>query len=404
VRITFLRPALTTALIVASAGILAGGLALRPAFAVGGTAIVGPFTITHCSKSSACKIYSNAGVGAGAQGTNTNASSSGAGLLGSATQSGTGVAGTSSAGVGVLGTSTSSVGVRGASSLGIGVSGITSSSTSTAAGVQGQNNASTIAVRANGYGGPLFVGNSSSSIDVFTVANDGTTMMAGGASVPGASGSDAFVAGTSASYRGVLGVGNYGAVGIGYGSGPFGVLGFNDGNGTAITAQDLTGSGLLMTGFDSSNTLKFEVADDGTVYAHNFVVAFDTPRGQKVSNYATMSSTQNVEDFGEAQLTGGQTYVSLKGAFAGEIDARYAYMVFITPEGDTRGLYVTQKTPAGFIVRESQGGRSDATFSYRIVAKPFGATEAGMRPSIAPPYRARLHPMVKLNHVPKTSQ
>src|SRR5580704_3869312 len=100
VRITFLRPALTTAAIVASAGILAGGLALRPAFAVGGSAIVGPFTITHCSKASACKIYSNAGVGAGTQGINTNASASGAGILGSATQSGSGVEGTSSAGVG----------------------------------------------------------------------------------------------------------------------------------------------------------------------------------------------------------------------------------------------------------------------------------------------------------------
>jgi len=43
--------------------------------------------------------------------------------------------------------------------------------------------------------------------------------------------------------------------------------------------------------------------------------------------------------------------------------------VFVTPEGDSRGLY-TQQTSDGFQVRENGGGRSSLTFDYRIIAKP----------------------------------
>jgi hypothetical protein len=397
-----MRPALTTAAIVAAAGILAGGLALRPAFAVGGTINVGPFTITHCSNSSACKTFINAGVGAGVKGSNTNVAS-GAGLLGTATQGATGVDGQSNSGQGVFGQSSTAIGVSGFSSSGYGVSGTTNSTASNVAGVEGSNNTTSTAVRANGFGGLLFDGNNSVGSDVFIVDNGGNTLILGGATVAGNSGSVALAAGTPASYQGVSGEGTAGLVGTAEGSNnPYGAFTFNEASsgGTAIGFQDLSGTGVLLNGFDSAGNLKLQVGDDGTVYAHNFVIAFDTPEGQKMTNYATMSSTPNVEDFGEAQLAGGQAYVSLKRSFSAEIDSHLAYMVFITPEGDTRGVYVTQKTPAGFVVRENQGGRSDAPFSYRIVAKAYGSTAASIRPSAPLRYVPRKE--LKLHRIPKT--
>jgi hypothetical protein len=54
-------------------------------------------------------------------------------------------------------------------------------------------------------------------------------------------------------------------------------------------------------------------------------------------------------------------------------------MVFITPEGDSRGVYVTAKTSLGFTVRENQGGQSTLAFSYRIVAKPYGEHPARLQ-------------------------
>jgi len=43
--------------------------------------------------------------------------------------------------------------------------------------------------------------------------------------------------------------------------------------------------------------------------------------------------------------------------------------VFVTPEGDCRGLYVHRKRSSSFEVRELAGGKSSIAFSYRIVGR-----------------------------------
>jgi hypothetical protein len=61
--------------------------------------------------------------------------------------------------------------------------------------------------------------------------------------------------------------------------------------------------------------------------------------------------------------------VPIDAALVDVIDSRGGYRVFVTPEGDRKGLYVVKGT-GGFFVREQQGGRSTLAFDYRIVAKP----------------------------------
>ena len=46
-----------------------------------------------------------------------------------------------------------------------------------------------------------------------------------------------------------------------------------------------------------------------------------------------------------------------------------SYHVFLTPQGDSKGLFVANKTPNGFSVHEQQGGTSSIAFDYRVVAK-----------------------------------
>jgi len=46
-----------------------------------------------------------------------------------------------------------------------------------------------------------------------------------------------------------------------------------------------------------------------------------------------------------------------------------SYHVFLTPEGETRGLYISSRDARAFTVREQQGGSTNARVSYRIVAK-----------------------------------
>jgi hypothetical protein len=104
-------------------------------------------------------------------------------------------------------------------------------------------------------------------------------------------------------------------------------------------------------------------------------VATNTRPGRAVASYVATQTTPTIDDLGEAMLQNGYAYVHLDPAFANVIDRSANYLVFITPEGDSRGLYVTQKSAHGFMVHENMGGHSTLAFSYRIVAKPFGSHE-----------------------------
>jgi hypothetical protein len=97
-----------------------------------------------------------------------------------------------------------------------------------------------------------------------------------------------------------------------------------------------------------------------------------TSSGAKLKTYLASQSLPTMEDFGEGQLVNGQASVPLEHQFASTIDTSRSYLVFITPEGDSNGLFVASKTANGFVVRESKGGRSSLAFQYRIVAHPYG--------------------------------
>jgi hypothetical protein len=88
--------------------------------------------------------------------------------------------------------------------------------------------------------------------------------------------------------------------------------------------------------------------------------------------YAPKETESTVEDFGTAQLVNGSASVALAADFKQTINADAPYMVFMTPHGDNRGLYLASQNQNGFVIRESQSGRSTMAFDYRIVARPYG--------------------------------
>ncbi len=91
-------------------------------------------------------------------------------------------------------------------------------------------------------------------------------------------------------------------------------------------------------------------------------------------------SQPTLEDFGEATLAGGRAYIRLDPKFVDTIDPSSPYFVFLTPNGDGAALYYTNISATGFEVRESDRGRSNLSFSYRIVAKPSGIAEPRFPP------------------------
>ncbi|HET7208092.1 MAG TPA: hypothetical protein VFI95_16055 [Terriglobales bacterium] len=93
---------------------------------------------------------------------------------------------------------------------------------------------------------------------------------------------------------------------------------------------------------------------------------------RKVALYAIEGPENWFEDAGSGKLTNGAAIVHLEPIFAETINTMMEYHVFLTPNGDCKGLYVTNKGPAGFEVHELGGGASNIGFDYRIMAKRKG--------------------------------
>ncbi len=76
------------------------------------------------------------------------------------------------------------------------------------------------------------------------------------------------------------------------------------------------------------------------------------------------------QDFGAGQLQNGYAKITLDPIFAKniEVNEKHPLRVFIQLEGDCKGVFVTEKTKSGFIVRELDGGNSNVQFTWFVTA------------------------------------
>ncbi len=183
--------------------------------------------------------------------------------------------------------------------------------------------------------------------------------------------------------------------------------GFSGVGNNAVGLHLTTGSGLAGTGFkigvagfarDNSNTAfggyfindnsyayvggwnldaatnlftPYKIIGNGTV---STIVA-DTA-GKMVTMFCPESPEVLFQDYGMGQLVNGQATITIDPNFAKNIlvDAKHPLKVFIQLEGDCNGVYVTNKTANGFTVNELNGGQSNTSFSWMIVATRINET------------------------------
>lgn len=76
------------------------------------------------------------------------------------------------------------------------------------------------------------------------------------------------------------------------------------------------------------------------------------------------------QDYGEGQLENGFAHITLDPLLVRNIrvDETHHLKVFIQLEGDCKGVFVSNKTTSGFDVKELQGGVSDVSFTWQIIA------------------------------------
>jgi len=157
-----------------------------------------------------------------------------------------------------------------------------------------------------------------------------------------------------------------------------GVVGFVESpTGTAGRFVANAGSGLILQGVSGSSgtNVVFTVDASGNLdISGNLTVAGSKSArvklqdGREVALYAVESPENWFEDFGTAQLRAGAAEVSFESGFLQTVDTNADYHVFLTPNGECRGLYIARKTAAGFEVREVGHGNASISFDYRIVA------------------------------------
>jgi hypothetical protein len=248
------------------------------------------------------------------------------------------------------------------------------------------NRNTTLAVKAPA---PLSTQNDDCSGDVACVYGDSS-----GANTSGVSGISSATSGFAYGVKGTSGRSN-GVEGISTSSGDAGVTGkqlnTSSNSGIGVFAESKgPGSIALVAASDGTNasleTFSFlgeNVATGGDCYidqnadfvcnggmeARSLRVRHLSRDGRAVSAYASESASPSLSDVGTARLIAGVANVRVDPAFASLIDRR-SYHVFVTPLGDTRGLYVSLKRPSSFQVREAERGNDSLDFDYRIVGRP----------------------------------
>jgi hypothetical protein len=327
-------------------------------------------------------------------------------------------------GTGVSGKSYTGRGVSGVSELGIGVRGSIAQAGPNVAniGVLGLGN------DPNGTGVKGIGGNNGTGVRGFSGAaafDESDAANGSGIGVHGKSGSGVGVQGESNNY-GVIGRSSAGGVGVlgeatsGYGiygaGGIIGLVGISTnaiglwgqtdtlmgvagystasgtavngtsgGGGTGVHGESASGTGVLaiakvpnVAALNAVSTVvgpgKIAATFTGDVIINGSYTATGAklaivphPDGSMRSLYCTEATEPYFEDFGRGQLIGGMARVRIDPDFAPLVH-RNGYHVFLTPEGPSNNLYVTQQDPNGFEVHE-MGGKSSVPFSYRIVAK-----------------------------------
>jgi hypothetical protein len=149
-----------------------------------------------------------------------------------------------------------------------------------------------------------------------------------------------------------------------------------------IQTQCLAASGYEISSFNSSATLVFNVDCAGDTYAAGTKSAIvPLKNGKMVAVYSQESPQVWFEDFGSSNLVGGVATVQLESKYAQLVNTKLPYHVFLTPNGDCHGLYVVQKDPNSFEVRELDGGQSSVGFDYRISALRNGYEKLRLEPA-----------------------
>jgi hypothetical protein len=92
------------------------------------------------------------------------------------------------------------------------------------------------------------------------------------------------------------------------------------------------------------------------------VIVYAAPEGDEVATYTR----------GTAKLINGEAHVALGDTFKWVTNPDLGLTAYVTPRGECKGVYVASVSPTELVVKELDGGTSDATFDYIVYGLRIG--------------------------------
>lgn len=130
---------------------------------------------------------------------------------------------------------------------------------------------------------------------------------------------------------------------------------------------DLQGGILLNVASIIGKNDKWAIDNEG-----NFISKVDTTAGKK-EMYAMQSPVSEFVFSSSSQLIAGEARIDFDNIIKEIIDSTAPLKISVTlTSGEAKGVYVSAKDVNGFVVKELQGGNSNATFDWVVVAKRKG--------------------------------
>ncbi len=148
--------------------------------------------------------------------------------------------------------------------------------------------------------------------------------------------------------------------------GDFGLVGFADNTGDGVFGgyfEDGNGNYAVVAG--RYNGTDYKILGNGSV--STVVPKSNT---ENVIMFAPEAPEIFFQDYGQGKLDKGRTHIDLDPIFAKNITVndKHPLRVLIQLEGQSKGVYVTNKTNKGFDVIELEKGKSNVLFTYFVTA------------------------------------
>jgi trimeric autotransporter adhesin len=128
-------------------------------------------------------------------------------------------------------------------------------------------------------------------------------------------------------------------------------------------SSNATGANYAYVGYSNNVGTAFKINGVGTVST-----IVKNTKNELVNLYCPEAPEVLFQDFGKGTLVNGVAHINLDEVFAKNIvvNDKHELRVIIQLEGDCMGVFVTNKTAAGFDVKELQNGKSNSKFTYFV--------------------------------------